>query len=107
CPRSATVEALRDTELLRVDKSSYERLIEQHPESMLGLISLLVRRLRNTTSHVGGHAPVRTIAILPLDFVADYRQVARELIDQLALNGEHGLLLDQKSAGGTPEWFSA
>jgi NTE family protein len=107
CRRSATVEALRDTELLRVDKSSYERLIEQHPESMLGLISLLVRRLRNTTSHVGGHVPVRTVAILPLDFVADYRQVARELVDQLARDGERGLLLDQKSAGGTPEWFSA
>ena len=106
-PRSATVEALRDTELLRVDKSSYERLVERHPESMLGLISLLVRRLRNTTRRVGGQAPVRTVAILPLDFVADYREVARELIDQLTRDGERGLLLDEKSAGGATEWFNA
>jgi NTE family protein len=106
-PRSATVEALRDTELLRVDKSSYERLVERHPESMLALISLLVRRLRNTTSRVSGQARVRTVAILPLDFVADYREVARELIDQLARDAERGMLLDEKSAGSATEWFNA
>jgi len=38
--RSATVEALRDTELLRLDKSSCERLVEQYPRSMLSLMSL-------------------------------------------------------------------
>jgi NTE family protein len=47
--RSATVEALRDTELLKLDKASYEDLLVRHPKSMRALISLLVRRLRNTT----------------------------------------------------------
>jgi NTE family protein len=47
--RSATVEALRDTELLRLDKASYEELLVRNPGFMRALMSLLVRRLRNTT----------------------------------------------------------
>src|ERR1700751_6227959 len=43
--RSATVEALRDTELLRLDKASYEDLLVRNPGFMQGVMSLLVRLL--------------------------------------------------------------
>src|SRR5580693_1828495 len=36
--RSATVEALRDTELLKLDKASYEDLLVRHPKSMHAVI---------------------------------------------------------------------
>jgi NTE family protein len=47
--RSATVEALRDTELLKLDKASYEDLLVRNPKAMRAPISMLVRRLRNAT----------------------------------------------------------
>src|SRR5579872_5352264 len=49
--RSATVEALRDTELVKLDKASCERLLKRNPRWILSLFSLLARRLRDTTRH--------------------------------------------------------
>jgi NTE family protein len=105
--RSATVEALRDTELLRLDKSSCERLVEQYPRSMLSLMSLLVRRLRNTTRHLDHQAQVRTVALVATDHYADHRRVAHDLINGLVADGQRALLLDCKSTNRSTEWLSA
>jgi NTE family protein len=105
--RSATVQALRDTELLRLDKSSCERLVERYPRSMLSLVSLLVRRLRNTTRHLGDQAQVRTVALVSMDDYADHRRVAHDLANRLVDDGQRALLLDCKSANRSTEWLSA
>jgi NTE family protein len=105
--RSATVEALRDSELLRLDKSSCERLVEQYPRSMLSLVSLLVRRLRNTTRHLDDQAQVRTVALVSTDHYADHRRVAHDLVNRLVADGQRALLLDCKSASRSTEWLSA
>jgi NTE family protein len=105
--RSATVEALRDTELLRLDKSSCERLVEQYPRSMLSLMSLLVRRLRNTTRHLDDRAQVRTVALVSTDHHADHRRVAHDLVNRLVADGQRALLLDCKSTNRSTEWLSA
>jgi NTE family protein len=105
--RSATIEALRDTELLRLDKSSCARLVEQHPGSMLSLMSLLVRRLRNTTRHADGQAPIRTVALVAADHDADHQSVAHDLVNRLVADGQRALLLDCKSADRSTEWLSA
>ena len=105
--RSATVQALRDTELLRLDKSSCERLVEQYPRSMLSIVSLLVRRLRNTTRHLDDQAQVRTVALVSTDHYADHRRVAHDLVNRLVADGQRALLLDCKSANRSTEWLSA
>jgi NTE family protein len=105
--RSATVVALRDTELLRLERHSYERLIEQYPRSMLPLVSMLVRRLRIATHHRGELATVRTIALLPLDAEAERHSLARDLADRFADDGQRVRLLDRKSAAHTTHWFNA
>jgi NTE family protein len=105
--RSATVEALRDTELLRLDKSSCERLVDQYPRSMLSLMSLLVRRLRNTTRHLDDQAQVRTVALVSTDHDADHRRVGHDLVNRLVADGQRALLLDCKSVNRSTEWLSA
>jgi NTE family protein len=105
--RSATVEAVRDTELLRLDRLSYERLVERHPKSMLALTSLLSKRLRDTTHHLDGQVPVRTVAIVPLGPDADHYGVAHNLASRLLDDGHRALLLDHESAAHTSEWFDA
>ena len=105
--RSATVKALRDTELLRLDKFSCERLVEKHPRSMLCLISLLVRRLRSTTRHVDERAAVRTVTLVPMDLNADHHRVAHDLANKLAADNQRVLVLDCSSVGHSTEWFNA
>ena len=105
--RSATVEALRDTELLRLDKASYEDLLVRNPEFMRALMSLLVRRLRNTTHPSNAVAlPVRTVAIVPLDLEVDHRSVAVDLQKKLSEDGQRALLLDGLSAERSNNWFN-
>src|SRR6516225_2251077 len=97
--RSATVEALRDTELLKVDKASYEDLLLRDPRSIHALISLLVRRLRKTTHpHNSTTLPVRTVAVLTLALDVDHRRVANDLHKKLSSDGQRAILLDCTSA---------
>jgi NTE family protein len=105
--RSATIKALRDSELLRLDKSSYQRLVDQHPRSMFFLISLLVRRLRNATHHIDAQKPVRTVALIPLGLGVDHQRVAHDLTNRLAAEGQRALVLDYKSVEHSTEWFNA
>src|SRR5580704_13901970 len=96
--RSATAVAVRDCELLRLGKTAFERLAGQHPGAMLSLVSLLARRLRDTTHHHGDAAPIRTVALVPTGHGADHRRFVDALSGQLAGDGRRVMQLD----GGTP-----
>jgi NTE family protein len=106
--RSATVEALRDTELLKFDKVSYEDRLLRDPRSMHALISLLVRRLRKTT-HPGNRTtlPSRTVAVVPLALDVDHRRVANDIQKQLSSDGQRTLLLDCMSTDRSTGWLHA
>jgi NTE family protein len=105
--RSATVEALRDTELLKFDKASYEDLLLRDPRSIHALISLLVKRLRKTTHPNNGTTlPIRTVAVVPLGLEVDHRRVANDLHKKLS-SGQRALLLDCMSAERSTGWFNA
>jgi len=106
--RSATVEALRDTELLKFDKASYEDRLLRDPRSMRAFISLLVRRLRKTT-HPENPTTLssRTVAVVPLALDVDHRRVANDLHKQLSGDGQRTVLLDCMSADHPTGWFHA
>jgi len=61
-PRSATVRALRDSELIRLPAAHLELLAERFPQALLGLARLALRRQGELQPH--GAAP-RTLALLP------------------------------------------
>jgi len=105
--RSGTVVALRDSILLRLGKSSFEKLLEQHPRSMLSIVSQLVDRLRTAMRHAGAEAANRTLALVPLGQDVDHRGFARDLADQLAYGDKRIMLLDTDSSGHTADWFDA
>ena len=105
--RSGTVVALRDSILLRLGKSSFEKLLEQHPRSMLSIVSQLVDRLRTAMRHAGAEAANRTLALVPLGQDVDHRGFARDLADQLAYGDKRIMLLDAESSVHTAEWFDA
>lgn len=51
-PRSATVTALTDGEILTIPKDKYQTILKQQPQWMQNLIQNLVDRLRKTNSKV-------------------------------------------------------
>ena len=62
-PRTATIRALRDSELARLPRESFDRVILQHPAAMLRVAQLLVERLESTDraarTPASGPAPTR------------------------------------------------
>ncbi len=82
-PHSATVRALRDSELVRLHKEEFTRLLKRHPEASTELARTLARRLRQSTSTLQAASPVMTIAVVPCHpAVRDTRFTAR-LVDAL------------------------
>ena len=105
-PRSASVRALRDSELLRLSRQGFENLVARYPEAMLISARLAVKRL--ITRHTGAQlSSARTFAILPHDDGVDARAFARRLAEALGRYGECALIESDAGRGQTSAWFSA
>ncbi|MDL2716713.1 MAG: cyclic nucleotide-binding domain-containing protein [Acidobacteriota bacterium] len=94
-PRSATVRAVRDSELVRVPKDAFFRLLENHPAPALALSRSLVRHLRNTTARSGPERGVSTIALLPAGPEGVDAGFVRDLVTALQQCGSTVLHVDR------------
>jgi NTE family protein len=105
-PRSATVRALRDSELLRLSRRGFTALVEHHPESMLQSARLAVQRLvaRSVRRPL---TAARTFAVLPHDPGVDARAFAVQLREALSRYGSCALIDSKTGGGNTSAWFSA
>jgi NTE family protein len=108
-PRSATVVALRDTELARVPRSAFEQLMLSHPQGLLRISQLMVQRLDSSQRQTRGalRTQPRTIAIVPNSAGVDAAGFAASLTTQLAHLGRAELVLGHRGAAHTSHWFHA
>lgn len=63
--RTATVRALRDSEVARFSLEAFQRLAHAHPEAMLTVARIAVERLERTLEGRQQAPPPRTLALLP------------------------------------------
>ena len=64
-PRSATVRAVRDSEVVRLSTEAFEALVHEHPAMLTRLTRAIVRRLNDTTLAIHPRKTVSTIAVIP------------------------------------------
>ena len=105
-PRSATVVALRDSELLRLGQAGFRKLIEKHPRSLLCITELLVRRLREPHSNAANEA-AKTLAVIPLAPGAPASAFVRLLQRAFEGLGMTAAVVDKDAAAQPVEWFNA
>lgn len=89
--RSATVQAIRDTVVVRLTKPAFERLIARHPEAMVQITRLIVERYQrsiDTTLTVGKETA--TLAIIPAGLNAPVDKYAVQIVT--ALKASHATL---------------
>lgn len=93
--RTADALAVRDSGLLRISRDDFERLLRRHPDAMLGLMRLVVARLRRseTTHPREALRSARTFAVLPGHAGLDLRGFTAELTRHIA-NAGAALRLD-------------
>jgi NTE family protein len=105
-PRTAHVVALRDTELARVSRESFDRVFGQYPDAMLRIARLTVDRLEQSQSR----APVplqgaRTFTLIPQSLEVDVGGFATELVKALSACGRTELVWSVRAAAHTSHWF--
>jgi NTE family protein len=104
-PRTATVIAIRYTELLGFSKSAYDRLTVRHPKLMRRLLELLARRLAATTHKVSEPRVPKTLAVIPLGDDVPGIAFIRGLAAALKSDGLRVKIVDQADAERPIEWF--
>ncbi len=103
---SAKLVALRDSELLRISRLSFQRLIARHPRLSFNIMQQLVQRLRQTTRRQVLPQRVRTIALIPLHDGIDCRALGRALtsaFDSMALRTG---ALGAEAGDRASDWFA-
>ncbi|MDJ0770635.1 MAG: patatin-like phospholipase family protein [Ilumatobacter sp.] len=81
--RSATIRAMRDTDLFRLPAEDFGRLIQRHPEMLRPFASVVVNRLRTAMVMPPRPALPATIVLLPTDDPTDADWLARAIAGQL------------------------
>jgi len=95
--RSATVFAVRDTDLARLSRRGFHRLIERRPESLRNLSHIIADRLhRHSHIHVPEHKRGSCTGFVALDPSLDLEPFVRELIAQLEVHGSVALLTSRE-----------
>src|SRR3982075_163238 len=103
---SATLVALRDTELLRLGPKAFDMLLTRYPRIMLNLLKLVVRRLRQTTRRGNLQSRPKTFAVVPLQRGLKDSVVARGIVETLVQMGAKAAVLDAAASDETTEWFN-
>jgi NTE family protein len=85
-PRSATVVAIRDSVLVRLDKSQFRHLLESSSQVSIALTRQIIQRLQSDQRRGGLALPV-TIGLLPISAGVDLAGFGRELSAQMARIG--------------------
>ncbi len=103
---SATLVALRDTELLRIGPKAFDTLLTHHPRMMFNLLKLVVRRLRQTTRVSAQQTRPKTFAFIPMQAGLENDPLARRIVDALAKMGAKAAVLDAVAENEPTDWFN-
>jgi NTE family protein len=103
--RSATIRALRDSEVARFSRAAFERLARLHPEAMLAIARVAVARLERSLDAQRQNPPPRTLAMLPAHEGIDVDAWASALCTALARFGSVACLRQaEHRASSSAEW---
>jgi NTE family protein/lysophospholipid hydrolase len=87
-PRSATVYAIRDSQLARLSTAQFERLLERHPKPTFQMVTgRLAARLRDRSNPVRRAASISTVAVVGVAPGVPVAAFAKRLAASLASLG--------------------
>ncbi len=98
--RTASVRAVRDSEVTELGRERFECLIREHPEFALGLIQVMGAQIAANRAPEGRRRRPHTFAIVALDRGAPAEEVGAELAVGLA---RHGSVAQLRPDAGYPE----
>jgi NTE family protein len=104
--RSATVVALRDSELLLMPNRELDRIASQSTQFSLALARLCARRLRRSNRQEYRPKRAHIFALVPNSIEVDIADLATRLVDELGKSGRTELVWDARATTHTATWFN-
>jgi NTE family protein len=104
--RSATVVALRDSELLHIPNSVLDEVALRSTHFSLALARLCARRLRRSNRRETEKKRARVFAIVPNSVEIDVANFATRLVAEFARAGRTELVWDARASTHTAGWFN-
>jgi NTE family protein len=95
---SGAVWAVRDSELLRLSKANFEKLLSQHPSLMTNLARVMLARTRQKTKRSARTAP-KVYALIAASPTIDLKLRAQALRDSLTQLGRRTIVVSDAEAG--------
>jgi NTE family protein len=105
-PRSATVLALRDSELLWLPHAVLAAVAAESTEFSLAIAQLCARRLRRSNRSNPARKRARVFALVPNSEEIDAIGFAAQLVAELSRSGKVELVWDVRATTHTSGWFS-
>jgi NTE family protein len=105
-PRSATVVALRDSELLLIPNALLNRVAVRSSHFSLALARLCARRLRHSNRQEYRPKRAHIFALVPNSMELDVADLATRLVDELSKAGRTELVWDVRATTHTATWFN-
>jgi NTE family protein len=105
-PRSATVIALRDSELLLMPNAVLDRIAARSTHFSLALARLCARRLRHSNALAYKPKRAHIFAVVPNSIEVDVADFAARLVDELGKSGRTELVWDARATTHTATWFN-
>lgn len=103
-PHTSSVFALRDTELLRVERAGFNRLVRAHPSLMQNLARVMMFRLRQSRRR-SPRAEPRVFALISASRTIDLAMRARMLKTALEGIGRRACILGDEAEHQASTWF--
>ncbi len=102
--RSATVRAIRDSDVARLPREVFDRTIASNPVALLRLAQLLVDRL-DGRERLDERVVPRTYTLIPRDAATGIDEFAAGFAAELAKRGSVELVRSEHGAEHTSAWF--
>jgi NTE family protein len=105
-PRSTTLVALRDSEVARLSRATFDKLVDQHPQTLRYIATGLAEQVDSLQqAHRRPRSVPKTFAIVPNDSNFDARELGSNLVACLRRFGRSELTLSTHASERTTHWF--
>lgn len=105
-PHSASVFAIRDSEMLKLSPEAFDRLVRSHPTLMEQIARLMLARARQS-GRKSARAEPKVYALLSTSPTIDLKLRARTLQAALKRLGKTACVIGEEAAGMDSVWFDA